>query len=58
MNWMKSLAVSELAAEGAEELELEVEFDEPVAVLSADAREFMELILKAFGRGSRANIKF
>jgi hypothetical protein len=57
MNWMKSLAVSEFAAEGAVELVLDVEFVELVAVPSAEAREFIELIVQPFGTGSRGNVK-
>jgi hypothetical protein len=56
MNLMKSLAVSEFAAEGVvDELE---ELDEPEAELAiCDAREFMALMFQPFGRGSRGNIK-
>jgi hypothetical protein len=57
MNLMKSLAVSVFAAEGADALEFEVELELFVAVLIADAREFMELIVQPFGRGSRVNAK-
>jgi hypothetical protein len=57
MNLMKSLAVREFAAEGAVEVELEVELVEFVAVPIAEAREFMELIVQPFGREWRGNIK-